>query len=118
MAPYNSSVSASRSERPLVLSRPEHPVSRSNIDSNAIKVLYRLHHGGFKSYLVGGAVRDLMLGRSTALTELPLVTTRPGRLPPEPLRRLVLDGAQRMLQRIDDGAAQGPLARLALRVLQ
>jgi len=63
MAPYNSSVSASRSERPLVLSRPEHPVSRSNIDSNAIKVLYRLHHGGFKSYLVGGAVRDLMLGR-------------------------------------------------------
>ncbi len=63
MAPYNSSVSASRSERPLVLSRPEHPVSRSNIDSNAIKVLYRLHHGGFKGYLVGGAVRDLMLGR-------------------------------------------------------
>jgi poly(A) polymerase len=48
---------------PLILARPEHPVSRRNIDINAIKVLYRLHHAGFKSYLVGGAVRDLMLER-------------------------------------------------------
>ena len=63
MAPYNESVSASIRELPLVLSRAEHPVSRSNIDSNAIKVMYRLHHGGYKSYMVGGAVRDLMLGR-------------------------------------------------------
>ncbi|MGB5161614.1 MAG: polynucleotide adenylyltransferase PcnB [Thermoanaerobaculia bacterium] len=62
MAPYNESVSASNRESPLVLSRAEHPVSRSNIESNAIKVLYRLHHGGYKSYMVGGAVRDLMLG--------------------------------------------------------
>lgn len=63
MAPYNHSVMASNAERPLVLSRAEHPVSRSNIEIKAIKVLYRLHHGGYKSYLVGGAVRDLMLGR-------------------------------------------------------
>ena len=63
MAPYNESVSASNSGRPLILSRAEHPVSRSDIESNAIKVLYRLHHGGYKSYMVGGAVRDLMLGR-------------------------------------------------------
>lgn len=62
MAPYNESVSASNRDLPLVLSRAEHPVSRSNIDSNAIKVLYRLHRGGYKSYMVGGAVRDLMLG--------------------------------------------------------
>jgi poly(A) polymerase len=46
-----------------VLPRAEHPVSRSDIDIKAIKVLYRLHHGGYKSYMVGGAVRDLMLGR-------------------------------------------------------
>ena len=63
MAPYNESVSASKSGRPLILSRAEHPVSRSDVDINAIKVLYRLHHGGYKSYMVGGAVRDLMLGR-------------------------------------------------------
>ncbi|MBW2543560.1 MAG: polynucleotide adenylyltransferase PcnB [Deltaproteobacteria bacterium] len=56
-------MSASEAELPIVLSRAEHPVSRSDIDINAIKVLYRLHHGGYKSYMVGGAVRDLMLGR-------------------------------------------------------
>ena len=47
----------------MVLARPDHPISRQNIDAEAVKVLYRLHNGGFKSFLVGGAVRDLMLGR-------------------------------------------------------
>lgn len=49
---------------PRVLERPEHSVSRSAISTNALKVLYRLHKGGFISYLVGGAVRDLLLGRT------------------------------------------------------
>ena len=48
---------------PKILARPDHPVSRRNIASNAIKVLYRLHRAGFRAYLVGGAVRDLMMGR-------------------------------------------------------
>jgi len=47
---------------PRILPRPEHPISRSQVDPNAIKVLYRLHKQGFKAYLVGGGVRDLMLG--------------------------------------------------------
>jgi poly(A) polymerase len=46
-----------------VLPRPEHQISRSRISPNALKVLYRLHHAGFLAYLVGGAVRDLQLGR-------------------------------------------------------
>ena len=46
-----------------ILARSDHPVSRRNIDINAVKVLNRLHRAGFKSYLVGGAVRDLLLGR-------------------------------------------------------
>jgi poly(A) polymerase len=50
-------------DSPRILARADHPVSRRNIDINAIKVLYRLRHAGFKSYLVGGAVRDLMLRR-------------------------------------------------------
>ncbi len=45
-----------------VLARSEHPISRSNIDSSATKVLYRLDRKGHKAYLVGGSVRDLMLG--------------------------------------------------------
>ena len=45
-----------------VLSRAEHPVSRSKISKNALKVLYRLKDAGFQAFLVGGAVRDLVLG--------------------------------------------------------
>lgn len=46
-----------------ILTRPEHLLSRSQISPNALKVLYRLHNAGFLAYLVGGAVRDLLLGR-------------------------------------------------------
>ncbi len=49
---------------PRILARSEHPVSRSLIDKNALKVLYRLQSAGYKAYLVGGSVRDLMLGRT------------------------------------------------------
>ncbi len=48
---------------PRVLPRPQHPISRSLVDRNALKVLYRLHEAGFRALLVGGSVRDLMLGR-------------------------------------------------------
>jgi poly(A) polymerase len=56
---------ASQALRPSVriLPRAEHPISRSLLSPNALKVLYRLHHAGFLAYLVGGAVRDLLLGR-------------------------------------------------------
>ncbi|GIU16381.1 polynucleotide adenylyltransferase PcnB [Shewanella sp. MBTL60-007] len=42
--------------------RNEHAISRRQISENAIKVLYRLHKSGFKAYLVGGGVRDILLG--------------------------------------------------------
>ena len=48
---------------PRILPRSEHPISRKDIAPNALKVLYRLHHAGYKAYMVGGSVRDLMLGR-------------------------------------------------------
>lgn len=46
-----------------VVPRSEHTISRANISENALKVLYRLKSSGFKAYLVGGGVRDLLLGR-------------------------------------------------------
>jgi poly(A) polymerase len=49
--------------QPRILPRAEHSLSRASISPNAIKVLYRLHRAGFLAYLVGGAVRDLLLGR-------------------------------------------------------
>ncbi len=48
---------------PLVISRSEHCISRSNISKSALKVLYRLKEGGYQAFLVGGGVRDLLLGR-------------------------------------------------------
>ena len=48
---------------PLIIPRPDHPISRSMISPNALRVLYRLRDNGFTAYLVGGCVRDLLLGR-------------------------------------------------------
>ena len=48
---------------PVVLKRPEHNVSRQNISSAAIKVLYRLKDEGYTAYIAGGGVRDLLLKR-------------------------------------------------------
>lgn len=48
---------------PVVLKRPDHCVSRKNISSAAIKVLYRLKDEGYTSYIAGGGVRDLLLDR-------------------------------------------------------
>lgn len=45
-----------------VLTRDQHIVSRKKMSNNALKVLYRLNSGGYDAYLVGGGVRDLLLG--------------------------------------------------------
>ncbi len=47
---------------PVVIPRSEHSISRADISSNALKVLYRLKEAGYQGFLVGGAVRDLLLG--------------------------------------------------------
>ena len=48
---------------PTVVARSEHSISRRDIDPDALKVLYRLHEHNYAAYLVGGSVRDLLLGR-------------------------------------------------------
>jgi hypothetical protein len=53
-------------EAPVILDRGRHRISRRDIDPDCLKVLYRLSAHGFTAYLVGGAVRDLMLGRKPA----------------------------------------------------
>ncbi|GLX82911.1 polynucleotide adenylyltransferase PcnB [Thalassotalea eurytherma] len=45
-----------------MIPRDQHPVSRQFISNNALKVLYRLNKGGYEAYLVGGGVRDILLG--------------------------------------------------------
>ncbi|MCW8091950.1 polynucleotide adenylyltransferase PcnB [Alteromonas sp. ASW11-130] len=46
----------------VTVPRSEHGISRDDISENALKVLYRLNKAGYQAYLVGGCVRDLMLG--------------------------------------------------------
>src|ERR1043165_6080861 len=48
---------------PRVVPRAEHPISRRDIDADALKVLYRLRQFNYAAYLVGGSVRDLLIGR-------------------------------------------------------
>ena len=48
---------------PTIVSRADHTISRRDVDPDALKVLYRLHEHHFVAYLVGGSVRDLLLGR-------------------------------------------------------
>jgi poly(A) polymerase len=48
---------------PNVLARPDHQISRGSMSAEALKVLYRLHRSGYAAYLVGGSVRDLLLGK-------------------------------------------------------
>ena len=53
---------AASAVKPRIISRSEHSVSRAHISPNALRVLYRLREGGFQAFLVGGCVRDLLLG--------------------------------------------------------
>lgn len=48
---------------PTIIPRADHNISRTGISEGALKVLYRLNKAGFRACLVGGGVRDLLLGR-------------------------------------------------------
>ena len=48
---------------PTIVSRADHPISRTRIDPDALRVLYRLRRFDHTAYLVGGGVRDLLLDR-------------------------------------------------------
>lgn len=48
---------------PTIITRDQHTISRTSISESALKVLYRLKNAEYKAYLVGGAVRDILLGR-------------------------------------------------------
>jgi poly(A) polymerase len=45
-----------------IIPREQHSISRKQISNAALRVLYRLNEAGYAAYLVGGAVRDLLIG--------------------------------------------------------
>ena len=54
---------AASDEPGRVVERSEHAISRRSIPENVLKVLYRLHRSGYRAYLCGGSVRDLLMTR-------------------------------------------------------
>ncbi|HEX7062460.1 MAG TPA: polynucleotide adenylyltransferase PcnB [Woeseiaceae bacterium] len=51
-----------KASEPRIIPRPSHNVSRADISKSALKVLYRLNKAGYQAFLVGGCVRDALLG--------------------------------------------------------
>jgi len=47
----------------VIIARQDHGISRKQMSPNALRILYRLKDNGYAGYLVGGCVRDLLLGR-------------------------------------------------------
>ena len=60
-APAPDTLLATPEESGVVIDRSDHPISRRRIPENVLKVLYRLHRSGYRAYLCGGSVRDLLM---------------------------------------------------------
>ncbi len=48
---------------PTIIARPDHCISRNDIDPDVLRILYRLKRNDFEAYLVGGAIRDMLRGQ-------------------------------------------------------
>ena len=49
---------------PVLFEQEQHSIKKYDIDDDARKIVYRLQRAGFKAYVVGGGVRDLLLGKT------------------------------------------------------
>ena len=79
--------------KPVIIPRDKHNLSRSSISDNALKVLYRLKNAGYKAYLVGGSVRDLLLGREPKDFDIATDADLPAKRFPMKQHRRLLRGA-------------------------
>ena len=77
--PGTASIPVDITNPPRIIPRSDHPISRKNIDREALKVLYRLRDAGHLAYLVGGGVRDLYLGKTPKDFDIS-TDARPGQL--------------------------------------
>jgi poly(A) polymerase len=77
--PNVTAASSEPSQGKVVIPRAEHPISRKNIAEEALRVMQRLNQNGFKAYLVGGAVRDLYIGKEPKDYDI-ATDARPSRL--------------------------------------
>ena len=50
-------------KKAIIYTRDEHGINFADVDGEAIDIIKKLKSSGFDSYIVGGAVRDLILGK-------------------------------------------------------
>jgi poly(A) polymerase len=60
---YRRSADGKPVAKAVVYTQEEHRIDRSAIDPDALRIVERLRENGHEAYIVGGAVRDLLLGR-------------------------------------------------------
>ncbi|CAL4320674.1 Poly(A) polymerase I [Buchnera aphidicola (Eriosoma lanigerum)] len=65
-----------------IITKKKYHITKKKISTNAIKVLHRLKQTGYQAYLVGGSVRDLILGKKP--TDFDITTNAT----PEQLRKI------------------------------
>ncbi|MDR1909327.1 MAG: polynucleotide adenylyltransferase PcnB [Spirochaetaceae bacterium] len=61
---YSADENGRRRKKALVYTREEHGINLSDVDRDAVFIIERLRAAGFETYIVGGAVRDLLLGQA------------------------------------------------------
>lgn len=60
---YGQNADGKRIQQALVYTKKEHNIQLNKIDAEAIKIIKNLHSHGYETYIVGGAVRDLLIGK-------------------------------------------------------
>lgn len=59
---YGQNAEGKQVRQALVYTKDEHHIAPEKIDLEAVKIIQRLNSQGFEAYIVGGAVRDLLIG--------------------------------------------------------
>jgi poly(A) polymerase len=60
---YSTGKNGSPVKKAVVYTQDEHKINCNDVDSHAVYITERLQANGFETYIVGGAVRDLILGK-------------------------------------------------------
>ena len=60
---YSATENGKLEKKAVIYTRDEHGINFADVDSEAVSIIRKLKNAGYESYVVGGAVRDLILGK-------------------------------------------------------
>ena len=60
---YTTAEDGSAVKQAVIYTEDEHRIPLADVDQDALKIIRRLRGAGHGAYVVGGAVRDLLLGK-------------------------------------------------------